>query len=82
MAWHPHFLNGRWGRTGGTGLAMSSSLNLLTIRETAAALRVSTATVERLLRRGDIPRVKVGYATRILRRDIDIYIESHRQGAA
>ena len=61
---------------------MSSSLNLLTIRETAAELRVSVATIERMLKRREIPRVKVGYATRILRRDIDAYIESRREGAA
>ena len=51
---------------------------LLTIRETAAELRVSVATIERMLKRGDLPRVKIGYATRILRRDVEAYIESHR----
>ncbi|MCW2738015.1 MAG: hypothetical protein JWN97_2659 [Nocardioides sp.] len=61
---------------------MSVSLNLLTIRETAAELRVSVATIERVRKRGDLPRVKVGYATRILRRDIENYIEAHRDGAA
>jgi excisionase family DNA binding protein len=61
---------------------MSTSPVLLTIRETAAELRVSVATVERMLRRRDLGRVKVGHATRILRRDIDAYIESHREGAA
>ena len=50
---------------------------LLTIRETAAELRVSVATIERMLKRGDLPRVKIGYATRILRRDVEAYIESH-----
>ncbi|WP_297623289.1 helix-turn-helix domain-containing protein [Nocardioides sp.] len=82
MGWHLKFTNSRWGRTRGTGLAMSVSLNLLTIRETAAELRVSVATIERVRKRGDLPRVKVGYATRILRRDIENYIEAHRDGAA
>ena len=30
-----------------------------------------------MLKRGDLPRVKIGYATRILRRDVEAYIESH-----
>lgn len=81
MAWHPQLRNGRWGRTRGTGLAMPTSLILLTIRETAAELRVSVATIERMLRRGDLPRVKVGYSTRILRRDIEAYVETHRNEA-
>ncbi|MCU1635778.1 MAG: hypothetical protein JWQ68_1017 [Cryobacterium sp.] len=60
---------------------------LLTIRETAAQLRVSVATIERMLKRGDLPRVKIGYATRVLRRYVEAYInahriEAHREGAA
>jgi excisionase family DNA binding protein len=51
---------------------------LLTKRETAAILRVSISTIERMLRRGDLPYVKMNHATRILRRDVDAYIESHR----
>ena len=82
MALQSRLANSRWGRTGGTGLVMPTHQILLTIRETAAELRVSVATIERMLKRGDLPRVKIGYATRILRRDIDAYIESHREGAA
>ena len=82
MALQSRLANCRWGRTGGTGLVMPTHQILLTIRETAAELRVSVATIERMLKRGDLPRVKIGYATRILRRDIDAYIESHREGAA
>ena len=51
---------------------------LLTIRETAAILRVSMSTIDRMLRRGELPHVKMNYATRILRRDVDAYIESRR----
>jgi excisionase family DNA binding protein len=61
---------------------MSTPQNLLTIRETAAELRVSVASIERMLCRGDLPRVNVGHATRILRRNIDAYSEAHREGAA
>ena len=51
---------------------------LLTKRETAALLRLSVFTIERMLRCGDLPHVKMNYATRILRSDVDTYIESHR----
>ena len=77
MAFQPRLVSGRWGRTRGTGLVMPTPPILLTIRETAAELRVSVATIERMLKRGDLPRVKIGYATRILRRDVEAYIESH-----
>ena len=51
---------------------------LLTIRETAATLRVSVATIERMLRRGDLPYVKMNRATRILRDDVEAYIAACR----
>ena len=57
---------------------MSTQPILLTIRETAATFRVSVSTIERMLRRGDLPHVKMNYATRILRRDVDDYIAAHR----
>ena len=51
---------------------------LLTKRETAALLRLSMSTIDRMLRRGELPHVKMNYATRILRRDVDAYIKSRR----
>ena len=57
---------------------MTQTPILLTIRETAAILRLSNSTIERMLRRGDLPHVKMNYATRILRRDVEAYIESRR----
>ena len=36
------------------------------------------STIDRMLRRGELPHVKMNYATRILRRDVDAYIESRR----
>lgn len=60
---------------------MNTKSVLLTIRETASELRVS-ATVERLLRRGDLPRLKVGYATRIARCDVEAYVNALREDAA
>lgn len=57
---------------------MTQTPILLTIRETATLLRVSISTIERMLRRGDLPYVKMNSATRILRRDVDDYVEAHR----
>ena len=58
---------------------MSTPQAVLNIRETSAGLRVS---VERMLRRCDLIRIEIGHATRILRPDIEAYIDAHRQGAA
>jgi excisionase family DNA binding protein len=78
MSQHPHFVGGRSLDVSGTGLVMTQTPILLTIRETAAILRVSMSTIDRMLRRGELPHVKMNYATRILRRDVDAYIESRR----
>jgi excisionase family DNA binding protein len=78
MSQHPHFVGGRSPDVSGTGLVMTQTPILLTIRETAAILRVSMSTIDRMLRRGELPHVKMNYATRILRRDVDAYIESRR----
>ena len=75
MASVPDFVNGRCLENRGTGMVMTQTPILLTIRETAALLRVSNSTIERMLRCGDLPRVKMNYATRILRRDVDAYID-------
>ncbi len=63
---------------GAQGRVMTTPPILLTIRETAALLRVSTSTIEGMLRCGDLPRVKMNYAPRILREDVDSYIAAHR----
>ena len=78
MALQSRLANSRWGRTGGTGLVMPTHQILLTIRETAATLRLSVSTIERMLRAGDLPGVKMNYATRILCEDVDAYIAAHR----
>ena len=78
MSQHPRFVGGRSLDISGTGLVMTQTPILLTIRETAAILRVSMSTIDRMLRRGELPHVKMNYATRILRRDVDAYIESRR----
>lgn len=48
---------------------------LLTAAEVADELRVSTMTVYRLVRRGELPAVRVGRNYRIRRRDLLAYLE-------
>lgn len=48
---------------------------LLTAAEVADELRVSTMTVYRLVRRGELPAVRVGRNYRIRRRDLTAYLE-------
>lgn len=57
---------------------MNDHTILLTIRETAEHLRVSRATVERMLADGRLPKIKVGASTRIARSDVTAYVESCR----
>lgn len=48
---------------------------LLTVAEVAELLRVSTMTVYRLIRSGDLPAVRVGRNYRVRRGDLDTYLE-------
>ncbi len=50
---------------------------LMTVREVAATMRVSTMTVYRLIRDGSLPATRVGKNFRIRQRDVDSYLESH-----
>ncbi|HWS45722.1 MAG TPA: helix-turn-helix domain-containing protein, partial [Acidimicrobiia bacterium] len=47
---------------------------LLTVREVADAMRVSTMTVYRLIRAGSLPAIRVGKHFRIRVRDLDQYL--------
>lgn len=47
---------------------------LLTAAEVADALRVSTMTVYRLIRSGDLPAVRVGRNYRVRAHDLDAYL--------
>jgi excisionase family DNA binding protein len=49
---------------------------LLTVREVADAMRVSTMTVYRLIRAGSLPAIRVGKHFRIRARDLDHYLEA------
>lgn len=48
---------------------------LLTVAEVAETLRVSTMTVYRLVRSGEIAAVRVGRNYRIRRGDLDAYLQ-------
>ncbi len=49
---------------------------LLTAAEVAEQLRVSTMTVYRLIRSGELPAVRVGRNYRVRERDLEQYLES------
>ena len=49
---------------------------LLTVREVADAMRVSTMTVYRLIRSDALPAIRVGKHFRIRTRDLEEYLES------
>ena len=49
---------------------------LLTAGEVAEQLRVSTMTVYRLIRRGELPAVRVGRNYRVRLEDLDTYLSS------
>jgi excisionase family DNA binding protein len=47
---------------------------LMTVAEVAAAMRVSTMTVYRLVKNGDLPAVRVGHNYRIRGADVERYL--------
>ena len=52
-------------------------LELLTIREAAALLHVSRPTVEKYIKRGELPSIMIGRCRRIRRIDLEAFLE-HR----
>lgn len=48
--------------------------SLLTVAEVAASMRVSTMTVYRLIKAGDLPAVRVGHNYRIRGTDVNRYL--------
>ena len=48
---------------------------LLTVAEIAESLRVSTMTVYRLIRTGELPAVRVGRNYRVRRRDLTAFLD-------
>ena len=49
---------------------------LLTVAEVASAMRVSTMTVYRLIKSGDLPAVRVGHNYRVRGADVERYLSS------
>jgi excisionase family DNA binding protein len=49
---------------------------LLTVREVAETMRVSSMTVYRLIRAGELPALRVGKHFRIRENDLNAYLES------
>ena len=54
---------------------------LLTVREVADSMRVSTMTVYRLIRSGALPAIRVGKHFRIRARDLHAFLEDQTVGA-
>jgi excisionase family DNA binding protein len=51
-----------------------SSSRFLTVREVATLLRVSSMTVYRLIKAGELPAVRVGRSFRVAEVDVDRYL--------
>lgn len=62
------------------GPSASRQPGFMTPAEVAAELRVSPAVVLRLVRRGDLPALRVGRLWRVDRDDLRRWIRRHRQG--
>jgi len=63
----------------GNGLEVPMSRGLVTLRDAATYLSCSRRHVERLLARGELPRVRLsGRAVRIAVDDLDRYIATQR----
>ena len=65
-----------------------SKARFLTVQEVADLMRVSSMTVYRLIKSGDLPAVRVGRSFRVAEGDVDTYLASgytqagqRRQGA-
>jgi len=53
--------------------------SLLTTREAAKALGVSPSTLQKLLRDGSLPSLKIGASRKISRSDLQVYLERSLQ---
>ncbi len=57
-------------------MAQSAQSSFLTVAEVASLMRVSTMTVYRLIKAGDLGAVRVGKSYRIREDDVDRYLAS------
>jgi excisionase family DNA binding protein len=52
----------------------AGQIQLMTVSEVAAALRVSTMTVYRLINGGELPAARIGRSFRVRAQDLDQYL--------
>ena len=53
-------------------------LETLTVLQVAELLHVSRPTVEKYIKLGELPSIKIGRCRRIPRMDLEVFIEGHR----
>lgn len=53
-----------------------TDIRFMTVGEVAAALRVSTMTVYRLINAGELPAARIGRSFRIREQDLDVYLDA------
>lgn len=63
-------------------IAVNKERILLTAREAAAALAISTRTLWSLTARGDLPAVRIGRAVRYDLVDLRSFVEKQKKGGA
>jgi excisionase family DNA binding protein len=63
------------------GRTLTTDHQLLTVREVADTMRVSTMTVYRLIRDGEMPAIRVGKHFRLRTDDVAAYLESRTVNA-
>ncbi len=62
--------------TGGARSVWGDGTSLLTVAEVASAMRVSTMTVYRLIKSGELPAVRVGRSYRVRGSAVEQYLSS------
>lgn len=60
----------------GCTVAQLTAGRFLTVQEVADLVRVSSMTVYRLIKAGELPAVRVGRSFRVRESDVDAYLES------
>ena len=55
-------------------------LELLTRQEAAAELRISTVTIDRIRKSGDLPYRQIGGQIRFLPQDLQLYLQNSTSG--
>lgn len=64
-----------------TNTILSTDDRLLTGEEVADLLHISRSLTYQLMRRGDIPTVRIGRLVRVRRSDLQAYVDDHIQRA-